>query len=318
MPWIRIEVGASGRNAEAIGDKLSDLGAAAVTYLDDGDRPILEPAPWAVSDPEAWSAVRVAGLFQLDTDLREVRSAFPDRPVDIEFLADDDWMNAWRRFATVRSFGRLTIIPSTPDAPDAAPPVSLSTGDPESEAGRQKSAEQSPRVMRLDPGLAFGTGSHPTTRLCLEWLAAQDMRERSLLDYGCGSGVLAIAAKLLGAGRVVGVDHDPQALTSTRANAERNGVCLAAEHSAAFSQADDPPGGEAEGSFDIVIANIISGTLIALAPRLSRYVAAPAGALVLCGVLANQVDEVVRAYPDFRFRAPTGLEEWMLLHGEPI
>lgn len=309
MPWIRIEVGASGRLAEAIGEKLSDLGAAAVTYLDDGDRPILEPAPWAVSDPAAWSAVRVAGLFALDTDLHAVRSAFPGRQVDIEFLADDDWMNAWRRFAAVRSFGRLTIVPSSPDSADADGAVPRWTK-------REASPGQSSQVMHLDPGLAFGTGSHPTTRLCLEWIAAQDMRARSLLDYGCGSGVLAIAAKLLGAGRVVGVDHDPQALMSTQANAARNGVCLAVEHGAVFSQ-DDPPDGEAAGPFDMVIANIISGTLIALAPRLSRYVASE-GALVLCGVLADQVDEVMRAYPDFGFRAPTGLEEWMLLHGQRI
>ena len=313
MPWIRIEVGASGRLAEAIGEKLADLGAAAVTYLDDGDSPILEPDPWAISEPEAWSSVRVAGLFALDTDLGTVRSAFPDRQVNIEFLADDDWRNAWRRFAAVRHFGRLTIVPSTPDAPDtegADAPATHSTK-------RETSGGQSPQVMHLDPGLAFGTGSHPTTRLCLEWLAAQDMRGRSLLDYGCGSGVLAIAAKLLGAGRVVGVDHDPQALTSTEANATRNGVCLAVEHSAVFLQADDLPGTESDDPFDVVVANIISGTLIALAPRLSRHVA-PVGVLVLCGVLANQVDDVMRAYPDFRFRAPTGLEEWMLLHGERI
>ena len=309
MPWIRIEVGASGRLAEAIGQKMSDLGAAAVTYLDDGDRPILEPAPWAVSDPEAWSAVRVAGLFALDTDLGAVRSAFPDRQVDIEFLADDDWRNAWRRFAAVRKFGRLTIVPSSPDSADADVSVPRSTK-------RETAPGQSSQVMHLDPGLAFGTGSHPTTRLCLEWIAAQDMRARSLLDYGCGSGVLAIAAKLLGAGRVVGVDHDPQALTSTQANAARNGVCLAVEHSAAFLQ-DEPPAGEAAGPFDMVIANIISGTLIALAPRLSRCVASE-GALVLCGVLAGQVDQVIRAYADFRFRPPAELEEWMLLHGERI
>ena len=311
MPWIRIEVGASGRLAEAIGEKLSDLGAAAVTYLDDGDSPILEPDPWAVSEPEAWSAVRVAGLFDLDTDLGAVRSAFPGRQVDIEFLADDDWRSAWRRFAAVRHFGRLMIVPSAPDAEDAD---GADATAPDS-TKRGMAEGQFPKIMHLDPGLAFGTGSHPTTRLCLEWLSAHDIHARSLLDYGCGSGVLAIAAKLLDAGRVVGVDHDPQALTSTQANAARNDVCLAVEHSAVFLQADDLPGGKAEGPFDIVIANIISGTLIALAPRLSRYVA-PGGALVLCGVLANQVEEVMRAYPDFRFRAPTGLEEWMLLHGE--
>ena len=323
MPWIRIEIGASGRLGEAIGEKLSALGAAAVTYLDDGDSPLLEPDPWAISDPGAWSAVRVAGLFELDADLRAVRLAFPDRRVDIAFLPDDDWVNAWRQFAIVRRFGRLTIIPSEPDgaaASDAPVP------DPGSRSAMP--AEQIAAVMHLDPGLAFGSGSHPTTRLCLEWLAewlaerlaARDMRACSMLDYGCGSGVLSIAAKLLGAGRVVGVDHDPQALTATRANATRNGVGFAVEHSDGFSEGDDQSGGETETAkapFDIVMANIVSGTLVELAPRLSGYVA-PAGMLVLCGVLSDQVDEVVSAYPDFRFHVPTRLGEWVLLHGEHI
>ena len=305
MPWIRIEIGASGRCAEAVGAKLTALGAAAITYLDDGDSPILEPDPWAISDPGVWSAARVAGLFMLDADLGAVRTAFPDRRVDIEFLADDDWINAWRRFATVRKFGRLTIIPSAPAGADTT--VRDWPDDQASEAG------QSRLVMRLDPGLAFGTGSHPTTRLCLEWLAARDMRDRSMLDYGCGSGILAVAAKLMGAGRVVGVDHDPQALTATKANAARNGVRLAVEHSDAFSRSDGKVE-DAHARFDVVVANIISGTLIALAPHLSRHVAED-GSLVLCGVLADQVDAVIHAYPDFEFRAPRGLEEWMLLHG---
>ncbi len=308
MPWIRIEIGAPGRCAEAVGAKLSALGAAAVTYLDDGDSPILEPAPWAVSDPDAWSAARVAGLFELGADLRAVRSAFPGRRMDVEFLSDDDWVNAWRRFARVRRFGRLTIVPSAPEGSDEA------AGDapvPGPGAGRAAPAEV---VMRLDPGLAFGTGSHPTTRLCLEWLAerlaAGDTGACSMLDYGCGSGVLAIAAKLLGAGRVVGVDHDPQALTAARTNATRNGMDFVLEHGDAYSR-------KATAPFDIVMANIVSGTLVELAPRLSSYVATE-GSLVLCGVLSDQVDEVVRAYPDFAFRAPKRLEEWVLLHGEYI
>ena len=309
MPWIRIEIGAPGRCAEAVGVKLSALGAAAVSYVDDGDNPILEPAPWSVSDPDAWSAVRIAGLFELDADLRAVRSAFPGRRVDVEFLADDDWVNAWRRFARVRRFGRLAIVPSALDGSDAA------AGDapvPVPAARRAAPAERTPVVMRLDPGLAFGTGSHPTTRLCLEWLAerlaARDVGACSMLDYGCGSGVLAIAAKLLGAGRVVGVDHDPQALTAARANATRNGVSFVLEHSDAYSEKATVP-------FDIVMANIVSGTLVELAPRLSGYVA-PGGSLVLCGVLSGQVGEVVRAYPDFAFHARKRLEEWVLLHGE--
>ena len=188
-------------------------------------------------------------------------------------------------------------------------------------AGSTMPEGQAPIVMRLDPGLAFGTGSHPTTRLCLEWLAARDMRARSVLDYGCGSGVLAIAAKVLGAERVVGVDHDPQALMATEANAARNGVCFGVEHSDAFLQRAGQPGNEAEGNTlhrsTLSWRTSSPGTLVELAPRLSANVV-PRGTLVLCGVLADQVDEVVRAYPDFEFRAPKRLEEWVLLHGEHI
>lgn len=312
MPWIRIEIGAPGRSAETIGEKLSDLGARAVTYLDEGDSPVLEPAPWAVPDPEAWSAVRVAGLFELDVDLRAVRSAFPGQRMEIEFLAEEDWMNAWRRFATVRKFGRLTIVPSAPGE--------TQEGDYGVPAPHGRTSAQAPVVMRLDPGLAFGTGGHPTTRLCLEWLAARDIGGGSVLDYGCGSGVLAIAAKLLGAGRVVGVDYDAQALTATRTNADRNGVRVVVESSDTFEHGDGRPQDGVRGAapaFDIVLANIVSGTLVELAPRLSRCVAAE-GALVLCGVLPGQVDEVIHAYPAFRFRAPKSLEEWVLLQGERI
>ena len=269
-----------------------------------------------------WPKVRVTGLFELGADLSALRSAFPDQAVDIEFLADEDWLNAWRRFAVVRKFGRLTIIPSVPEAADVAgkdASVPCSTGTSGTQpCGTMPAAD--PVVMRLDPGLAFGTGSHPTTRLCLEWLAARDMRDRSMLDYGCGSGILAIAAKLLGAGRVVGVDHDPQALMATETNAARNGVRFAVKHGEAFSRDDVSAGGETgsvNAPFDVVMSNILSGTLVALAPLLSGCVAAT-GTLVLTGILADEADGVMRAYPDFEFRAPLRLEEWVLLHGEHI
>ena len=316
MPWIRIEVGASAGTAEDLGERLSTLGAVSVTYLDDGDSPILEPGPWATPDPGAWSAVRVVGLFEVGADLAAVRSAFPGSPVDIEFLADRDWINNWRRFSVVRKFGRLTIVPSgAADSGGAACSKRTSAVADESAASTGDSV-----VLRLDPGLAFGTGSHATTRLCLEWLAARDLHARSMLDYGCGSGVLAIAARLLGAGRVVGVDHDPQALTATEANAARNGVCLLVEHSDGFLQGGVESGPERKrvtGPFDVVIANIVSGTLVELAPRLSGCLA-PGGALVLSGILSDQVDEVVSAYPDVEFGDPKRLEEWVLLHGKHI
>lgn len=314
-----MQVATSGRAAEAAGQRLSDLGAVAVTYLDDGDNPLLEPDPGTAPNLDAWPKVRVTGLFEIGADLSALRSAFPGQVADIEFLADADWLNAWRRFAVARKFGRLTIIPSEPDATgtagsDASAPCS--TGDSGTQPSRR--LEGDPVIMRLDPGLAFGTGSHPTTRLCLEWLATREMQGRSMLDYGCGSGILAIAARLLGAGRVVGVDHDTQALMATETNAARNGVRFEVAHSDAFSGADDQVSDDADGvnaRFDVVMSNILSGTLVALAPRLSGYVAAR-GTLVLTGILAEESGDVMRAYPDFEFRAPQRLEEWVLLQGE--
>ncbi len=307
-----MEVATPGRTAEATGERLSALGAVAVTYLDDGDNPLLEPDPGSAPDLDAWPNVRVTGLFQIGADLSALRSAFPGHATDIEFLADEDWLNAWRRFAVVRKFGRLTIIPSEPDATDSAgsgASASFSTKD--SGAQRSRAMPEGDRLfMRLDPGLAFGTGSHPTTRLCLEWLAARDLRGRSMLDYGCGSGILAIAARLLGAELVVAVDHDPQALMATEANAARNAVSFDMQHSDAFSRADG-----FSAAFDVVMSNILSGTLVALATRLSGHVAAT-GTLILTGILANEADQVMRAYPDFDFRAPQRLEEWVLLQGE--
>lgn len=314
-----MEVATAGRTAEAAGERLTAMGAVAVTYLDDGDNPLLEPDPGAAPNLDAWPKVRVTGLFEIGADLSALRSAFPDQAIDIEFLADEDWLNAWRRFAVVRKFGRLTIIPSAPEAADVAgkdASVPCSTGA----SGTQPCSTANPVVMRLDPGLAFGTGSHPTTRLCLEWLAARDMRDRSMLDYGCGSGILVIAAKLLGAGRVVGVDHDPQALMATETNAARNGVRFAVKHGEAFSRDDVSTSGETgrvNAPFDVVMSNILSGTLVALAPLLSGCVAAT-GTLVLTGILADEADGVMRAYPDFEFRAPLRLKEWVLLHGEHI
>ena len=302
-----MEVATSGRTAEAAGERLSALGAVAVTYLDDGDNPLLEPEPGSAPDLDAWPNVRVTGLFEIGADLAALHSAFPGQVSDIEFLADEDWLNAWRRFAVVRNFGRLTIVPSDPEGSGA--PIPCLTRDSVTQPSRAM-PEGDALFMRLDPGLAFGTGSHPTTRLCLEWLAARDLRDRSILDYGCGSGILAIAARLMGAGRVVAVDHDPQALMATEANAARNGVRFDVQHGDAFARA-----GGVNAAFDVVMSNILSGTLVALAPRLSGHVAAR-GTLILTGVLTNEADEVLRAYPDFVFRAPQRLEEWVLLQGE--
>ena len=290
MPWIRLSVGVPGPDAEASGDALEALGAVAVTWLDAGDAAILEPAPGALPDLPAWREARAVGLFPLDTDLGALRERFAGRPVAVDFVADADWVGRWRRHVEPRRFGALTVAPS--HAPDA---------------GLEGT------VLRLDPGGAFGTGGHPTTRLCLAWLASMPMAGRSVLDYGCGSGILAIAAKLLGAARVAAVDRDPRALAVTRHNAARNGVTLEVASSDAF-RTRSRAGSEARRPFDLIVANILAGTLVTEAPRLRSSMTAE-GRIGLCGLLPEQVGAVVPAYPEVVFDAPRGMEGWTLLAG---
>nr|HPQ26506.1 50S ribosomal protein L11 methyltransferase [Gammaproteobacteria bacterium] len=162
-------------------------------------------------------------------------------------------------------------------------------------------------IVDLDPGLAFGTGTHPTTALCLHWLDGQDLHGRTVIDFGCGSGVLGIAALKLGAARVVAVDHDPQAVLATRDNAARNAVDDRIEvlHSDGF----------ADHNADLVMANILANVLITLAPKIQRLVK-PGGTLVMSGVLQAQADDVMRAYADsLDFRAIQTQDDWVLLHG---
>jgi ribosomal protein L11 methyltransferase len=276
MPWIRVTVDVGGADTETIDKRLHDLGAVALSYVDAGDTPILEPKG---PDFAGWPDVSISGLFAMDADIPGLRAALANQRVQVDFLADEEWSNAWRHFAEVREFGPLTVAPS-----DADVDASL--------------------VLRLDPGLAFGTGGHPTTRLCLEWLVGRSIAELTMLDYGCGSGILSLAAKLLGASRVVSVDDDEQALIATRANAVRNDVVL---HAYRALQQDL--------QFDVVVSNILSETLIELAPRLTRALNAT-GQLVLSGILGHQVDRVMSAYPGLRFHPPSQVNEWVLLHGE--
>ena len=201
MPWIRLAVGVPGAGAEAAGEALEALGAVAVTWLDGGDAAILEPARDAAPDLAAWPEARAVGLFPLQADLGAVRRRFAGRPLRVDFLADADWSRRWRRHVEPRRFGNLTVAPS----------------HAEGLAGT---------VLRIDPGGAFGTGGHPTTRLCLAWLASLPVAGRSVLDFGCGSGILAIAARLLGARSATAVDRDPEALAVASRNAARNGVSL--------------------------------------------------------------------------------------------
>lgn len=286
--WRQIAVTVDETQAEPLSDFLSDLGAVSVGFEDAGDQPLFEPKP---AETPLWRRTRVVALFEEAADIEAVRSAltadFGGRFSDWESteVADQVWERAWLEHFRPMAFGRrLWICPSgfEPPAPDAV-------------------------NVWLDPGLAFGTGTHPTTALCLEWLDGQDLNGKNLIDYGCGSGILAVAALKLGAALAYGIDIDPQALTASADNARKNGV----DSRLKLGYPKDFPEVRAE----VVVANILAGPLGELAGDLIRHLL-PGGRLALSGILAGQVDTVRRAYrPWIEFAPPLVKEDWALLAG---
>jgi len=265
-----------------------DAGALSVTYQDAADEPILEPG---LGEHPVWSVTRVVALFPDDCDVgritRRLREALQDAGIElqVESLLDRDWSSTWREtFHAMRFGARLWVVPTG----ELAPAVDAVT-------------------VHLDPGLAFGTGTHTTTALCLEWLDAQPPVGQEVIDYGCGSGILAIAAGKLGARHVRAVDIDPQALLATRENAGRNGMEQDVE--AMFPDAlDARPAG-------LVIANILANPLVELTETLASHVSRD-GQIVLTGILAEQAADVMKAYqPWFDFRDPVERDGWVLLEG---
>lgn len=264
MPWLRLRTPATAAAAQDVADQLADAGAVAVTVLPTcADR---HGAPWR--------RALVEGLFPLAADL----GALPKLDFEVGFLADQDWSETWRKSVRPRRFGRLRIVPE----------------------GHPVAASEDP-ILRLDPGLSFGAGSHPTTASCLQWLASRLDAGQRLLDVGCGSGILALAAHKLGAGAVVAVDTDPQARCASRRNAARNNVPLTVASRLA----------QVRGRFDVAVANILADTLCRLAPELSKR----ADALVLAGLLPAQAPRVARAFPAFVFEPPAVAAGWALLSG---
>jgi ribosomal protein L11 methyltransferase len=268
-------------------------GALSVTLSDAGDNPVLEPGP---GETPLWTDTLLTGLFDADADLDALMTALVDElPITalpahrVEDLAEREWEREWLKdFGPMRFGTRLWICPtgSTVDADDAV-------------------------VVRLDPGLAFGTGTHPTTALCLEWLDGLALQGRSLLDYGCGSGVLAIAALKLGCRSATAMDIDPQAVTATRRNASDNDI---GDELVVFGHA-----AELNGEFDVVVANILAGPLVQFAESITSMVARR-GMLALSGVLCEQAPTVMAAYePWIRFDEPVFREQdgqlWSRLTG---
>lgn len=290
MAWIKLSLAAQGDDTEALEDTLLALGAQAVTLADAGDELLLEPAPGTTP---LWSSTRVTGLFPGDTDTAELMRALGERldgqavaRARVELLEDRDWVRAWMDHYHPMRFGRrLWICPSDQRLEQNADSV----------------------VVRLDPGLAFGTGTHPSTALCLRWLDGLDLRGLSVIDYGCGSGVLAVAAAKLGAARVTAVDIDPQAHTATRTNAERNRVRSRVRVGA--------PGLASGEHADVLVANILAGPLIALAPHLLSLLV-EGGRLALAGILDRQAEAVAQAYQAcVDWEPPEHLDGWVRLNG---
>ena len=292
--WLKIELPAAAGSVDDLSEALAQCGALAVS-IEGGDADaVFEQQPRA---PDFWPRSRVSGLFPASVDVAAVIKHIEHYTGDtvsyrIEHVPDRPWQSAWRESCKPMCFGeRLWICPA-----DLAP--STTTGAV---------------TVRIDPGLAFGTGTHATTALCLDWLAAHACEDKTVIDYGCGSGILAIAALKLGAKFAYGVDIDGRALQVSADNARRNGV--SERYRALMPQA--LPG---EVSADIVFANILARPLIALAPELRQRVT-PYGVLLLTGLLANQVEAVYPHYaPAFslqtHFREDNDHEHcWALLVG---
>ncbi len=290
MPWIQIKINTSGSQAENIGDALIECGAVSVTFQDTNDTPVFEPLP---GETRLWGDTDAIGLFDAEADMGEVVAILEGNPLlgqgfrhKIEQIEDKDWEREWMdNFHPMRFGNRLWICPSWRDVPDP----------------------NAVNVM-LDPGLAFGTGTHPTTALCLQWLDGLDLEGKTVIDFGCGSGILAIAALKLGAARAIGIDIDPQAIQASRDNAQRNGVSERLELYLPHQQPENL-------SADVVVANILAGPLRELAPLIGALPKS-GGHLGLSGVLATQAESVAEAYRDkFTIDPIAEREEWCRITG---
>lgn len=290
MPWIQLRLNSTGQQAESLGDDLIESGAVSVTFQDSHDTPVFEPLP---GETRLWGDTDVIGLYDAETDMKAVIAQLENSPLlsagfihKIEQLEDKDWEREWMdNFHPMRFGQRLWICPSWRDVPD---PTAVN--------------------VMLDPGLAFGTGTHPTTSLCLEWLDGLNLAGKTIIDFGCGSGILAIAALKLGAANAIGIDIDPQAIQASRDNAERNNV---SDKLTLYLAKDAPK----DLSADVVIANILAGPLKELASIIGELPKV-GGDLGLSGVLATQAQDVLAAYADrFSIDPVAEKEEWCRITG---
>lgn len=286
MPWLELRINSTRAQAGQAEEDLLSAGALSVTLQDNADQAIFEPA---LGETPLWHETRVTGLFPAATDTQGIeRSILGDYSSwQWQIVEDKDWQREWmQHYQPLRCAPNLWICPSWCEPPDP-----------------------NATNLFLDPGLAFGTGTHPTTFMCLQWLAEQSLSEAEIIDYGCGSGILAVAALLLGAHHATGIDIDPQALLASRANAERNKLQEQTldVHLAAQAPELEP--------VDVVLANILAGPLVELAPRITKLIK-PKGLLCLSGILATQAEVVMAAYnSEIDFLPLRSQDEWVCLTG---
>ncbi|PVV13476.1 MAG: ribosomal protein L11 methyltransferase [gamma proteobacterium symbiont of Ctena orbiculata] len=290
--WLHLSIDCSETEAPLLELVFENLGALSVTLGDAGDQPLLETPP---DSTQLWLHTQVTALFQGDQDPVDLRNALvsfldPELVARLrwERIEDRIWERVWLDHFKPMPFGRrLWVCP----------------------AG-ESIQQQDAIVIQLDPGLAFGTGTHPTTALCLEWLDAQALQGKSIIDYGCGSGILAIAALKLGAASAVALDHDPQALIASRDNAQKNGV----SSNLTTCLPDELP----HRQYDLLVANILAAPLIQLAPEFARLIR-PGGCFALSGILAEQQPAVLPVYQSFAaMQRPKQQQDWLLLSGAVI
>lgn len=293
MPWIQAIVDIQPEQAEQIEDLLLAIGAQAVTLTDAEDQPIYEPK---LGTTPLWDKSQLIALFDAEQPLafqmqqlsalyaEETGNAFPN--FKLELVEDKDWERAWMdNFKPIQFGDRLWICPSWLDEPD---PTAVN--------------------LKLDPGLAFGTGTHPTTALCLRWLDGQNVSNKTVVDFGCGSGILGIAALLLEAKHMLGIDIDPQAVLATNDNAERNGIT--SDQYDVYLPENAP-----QKEVDIVLANILAGPLVELKENILAYLK-PGGDLVLSGILESQAQTVVDAYSEGCDNLEVAVEgDWVRITG---
>lgn len=291
MPWIQAHLIIPKEKTPIAELVMETLGAVSITLGDALDEPVLETLP---DEIKLWSLVKLSALFEFSADIgdlirQQINQAFNQdisQQLDIEVLEDQEWERAWLEYFKPLKFGKqLWICP---------------TG--------QQVADPDAVIIDLDPGLAFGTGTHPTTALCLEWLDQHHPENKTVIDFGCGSGILAIAALKLGANKAIGIDYDPQALIATRDNAKKNKVGNRLEVMKTAPQNHEKA--------DILMANILAGVLIELVETIASLVK-PGGQIILSGILPGQAAEVANTYQRF-FSMEPAVEnnDWIRLQGK--